>query len=702
MQHVVLKDINYSVENLPSEPRLLIELLELCHNDGTSFESFASTIAQDPSLTSKILQVANSPSYRQWNQVTDIRRMLITLGLSNVRHIVTTCAIQQFFSSFTNQFKAHTQSIWLRAILCANLAERLAKLTGYKKAGEAFLAGLLHQIGMLVFLKNREQEYLPILDRYYTEPQNYLKLEENLLQATYCELGAALVNSWQLDSFISDAIAFQHEATQELLSAPALLKILATAAPLCAYNSASQDQKVLCRAGELFNLTEEIVLDCLQKAREKSRKIAKDIGFEGDLYLETIENAPSQAQGIDDANKKLEIYVRNMTLANTIGKVQKNSSIDFARDLRVSFHTLFSLDRLLFFQVAKDPAQLIPINDTQNNQLNEIIYDLNDSKSQLVKSLQSRQEMFISSTTGTIADRQVMRLLESDEALLLPITRAGDPIGLVILGLLRTEVSLIEEQIPLLTLMAQSIGESLYRQNQKTAAEEGLSQLELRKITHEVSNPLTIARNYLYILGKKLESNEQVKQELQAISDEIERAGNILIRAKEGMDHSSPVAGQVDINKLIKGLDQLFKNSLFHTYQISSTLTLDDQIPVIASAPDKLKQILINLIKNSVEAMPEQGEIFLTTRDNCHQGNEQYVEISIRDTGKGIPSEILSHLFHPVKSTKDGHSGLGLTIVKTLVDEIHGQISCYSTPQQGTEFKLLIPRNLQENKIGSI
>ncbi len=185
MQRIYLKDKSYSVENLPSEPSLLVELLDLCHNDSANFEMFSSAIRKDVGLTAKIFQVANSPAYRQWNKITDIRRMLIVLGMTNIRNIVTTCAIQQFFANFTKDFNRHVQFIWLRGLICANLAERIAKLIGYEKPGEAFLAGLLHQVGMLLLLLNHEKSYLPILDRYYDETENFLAVEQEQSQVDH-------------------------------------------------------------------------------------------------------------------------------------------------------------------------------------------------------------------------------------------------------------------------------------------------------------------------------------------------------------------------------------------------------------------------------------------------------------------------------------------------------------------------------------
>jgi len=103
--------------------------------------------------------------------------------------------------------------------------------------------------------------------------------------------------------------------------------------------------------------------------------------------------------------------------------------------------------------------------------------------------------------------------------------------------------------------------------------------------------------------------------------------------------------------------------------------------------------------------MPDGGEINISTRDHINVNGEQFIELRVWDSGPGIPKEILNHLFHPVKSTKSGeHSGLGLSIIKNLVNDLGGTIggsnrrflSSASDGQEqenhGAEFVILLPR----------
>ena len=105
-----------------------------------------------------------------------------------------------------------------------------------------------------------------------------------------------------------------------------------------------------------------------------------------------------------------------------------------------------------------------------------------------------------------------------------------------------------------------------------------------------------------------------------------------------------------------------------------------------------IRQILINLVRNAVESLPVGGgTVTIKTSAPVWQGRRNWVEIEVSDTGKGIPDAIRETLFTPVKSTKgEGHGGLGLSIVKQLVDDMEGIIACH-TGQQGTSFRILLP-----------
>ena len=215
--------------------------------------------------------------------------------------------------------------------------------------------------------------------------------------------------------------------------------------------------------------------------------------------------------------------------------------------------------------------------------------------------------------------------------------------------------------------------------------------MQAKKISHEASNPLSIINNYLYLLGMKL--GDQSPAEIRLIQEEINRVGDIILRLSDTPENVTSEDNFIDINQVIQDLITLFQGGLFSTRHINANLKLDDKLPSISTSPTKLKQLLTNLVKNAAEALASGGNITITTRDRVYLGSNCCVEIRVSDDGPGLSDEIKNHLFTPVTSTKGAdHSGLGLTIVKTLVDELAGTISCDSNQAEGTTFQIFLPR----------
>ena len=180
------------------------------------------------------------------------------------------------------------------------------------------------------------------------------------------------------------------------------------------------------------------------------------------------------------------------------------------------------------------------------------------------------------------------------------------------------------------------------------------------------------------------------------LKEEIDRVGNIVLRMKDAGAPEELSQDTVDINGLINDLVGIFRVSHFSTHGIRESLNLDQSIPPLVSDRNRLKQVLTNLIKNAVEALPKGGIISITTRDRVNLGGSQFVELRVKDDGPGIPEKILDKIFTPVESTKGpGNSGLGLTIVNNLIADLKGTISCGNPREGGAEFVIMLPRKLE-------
>jgi signal transduction histidine kinase len=212
-----------------------------------------------------------------------------------------------------------------------------------------------------------------------------------------------------------------------------------------------------------------------------------------------------------------------------------------------------------------------------------------------------------------------------------------------------------------------------------------------RRVVHEVNNPLSIIKNYLSVLDAKLARHEPVTGEMSILNEEIDRVGQLVgsLADLQPMDAGPRPA---DAAKVASDVVRLFRATAFVPASVEIVLSMPEGASWIEGDADILKQILVNLVKNAVEALLETGgRIEIASRGHVNRERRLYLELVVSDTGPGLSRDVLANLFSAVKSTKPGaHHGLGLSIVHSLVKKLHGDISCRSG-HTGTSFEILLP-----------
>jgi signal transduction histidine kinase len=206
------------------------------------------------------------------------------------------------------------------------------------------------------------------------------------------------------------------------------------------------------------------------------------------------------------------------------------------------------------------------------------------------------------------------------------------------------------------------------------------------KVAHEVNNPLAIIKTSLHIMNRKIDLEDPNKENLVVIEEEVARIARSikqLLSFARPPDHINPV----QINEVIGSLVTLLEDSLAE-HRIRLRLDLEPGLPVIHISLDQLEQVLLNLLKNAQEAMPQGGSLHLRTAKR--PGG---VTISVADTGIGISPQHLCSLFKPFFSTKqEGQSmGLGLAVSCSIIRSYGGTIEVESEPGHGTTFRIFLP-----------
>lgn len=235
-------------------------------------------------------------------------------------------------------------------------------------------------------------------------------------------------------------------------------------------------------------------------------------------------------------------------------------------------------------------------------------------------------------------------------------------------------------------------------QKEKMAA---LGELTAR-IAHEIKNPLGIIKGSAQILVDKTE-NADVKIEVgEYIIDEVNRLDT---KVRELLNHarpSTPNIQKVDLNKILEKRIQFWESQKDKAHQITIERKYDNDIPALHLDKEQFRQVILNLIINSCEAMPDGGKINITTglsgtdKNNPRKGdqaglNNHFVRIEFTDTGIGIPEQCLNRIFDPFFTTKKEGTGLGLSTVNRIIENHNGKIEVESKVGTGTRFFLFIP-----------
>jgi signal transduction histidine kinase len=208
-------------------------------------------------------------------------------------------------------------------------------------------------------------------------------------------------------------------------------------------------------------------------------------------------------------------------------------------------------------------------------------------------------------------------------------------------------------------------------------------------VGHELRNPLGAISNAVYFLSMVLEEPDpEVKETLEILQKEVKTSEMIINSLLDFARAKPPTRRRVNINDVVQ--EALSRTAVPENVEVVSQL--DEALPIILADPDQLAQVFGNLILNAIQAMPEGGQLVVKTSEVSEKlPKSEWVAVSIADTGVGIPEENLGKLFEPLFTTKAKGVGLGLAVVKSLVDGHGGTIEVESETGVGTTFTVRLP-----------
>jgi len=211
-------------------------------------------------------------------------------------------------------------------------------------------------------------------------------------------------------------------------------------------------------------------------------------------------------------------------------------------------------------------------------------------------------------------------------------------------------------------------------------------------IAHEIRNPLTSINILIHSLREKPFDEKHHREDLRVIEEEIHRINEIVDQFLRFARPAPPLLAEADLLPLFEETLQLLKPQIE-----KQRITIQKEfqmLPRVILDREQMKQVILNLLLNSVQAMPEGGRLRLSGQV---MEDNRWIQLSIQDTGIGIPPEDMGRLFDPFFSTKEGGIGLGLSIAHRIIDQHGGKIQIESTFGQGTLFTLWFPISREED-----
>jgi signal transduction histidine kinase len=204
-------------------------------------------------------------------------------------------------------------------------------------------------------------------------------------------------------------------------------------------------------------------------------------------------------------------------------------------------------------------------------------------------------------------------------------------------------------------------------------------------LAHEIRNPLASIGGAAAILRKNSGSEERRREFLEIIEKECLRLNRLLTNFLEFARPSPPRYQLADVGPILESIAGLAAHSVGRRPIRLRTDTAPD-VPAIACDPEQIKQVLLNLTINSVQAMPDGGEIVLSARVD-----DSRVVMEVKDQGPGINPENLDKVFDPFFTTKDTGTGLGLSVAHQILSQHGGFLSAKNNSEGGATFSLFLP-----------
>ncbi|MGA1867358.1 MAG: HDOD domain-containing protein [bacterium] len=362
-------------DDLPTLPTVALHLINLVLDDNTSLQDISKIVNVDQAMISKVLRIVNSAAFGLKQEINDVDHALSILGFENLKNIFLSISIFDTFGKENLEGDIFNKSKFLcHSLGVATVARRIASLLKYEHPSEAYVAGLLHDVGKIILDQIMKKEYLEYMRNLVFNPDLSIRYEEENISVNHAFIGKLALEKWNIPINIQRAVGFHHQGENGDREIDTLAAIVSVSDFICwtqgfgSFNLFSQPilNSHMEKIVNLKNLNVQLILD------EMNEEIAKN----SDLFIFNISDFKGFIMALQKANielgrinslyhhtqEKLEKHINELNILNKI--IYKSREVldplQIIQNVIKAIHKGFNLKRVIWFSLDTEKRRIIP------------------------------------------------------------------------------------------------------------------------------------------------------------------------------------------------------------------------------------------------------------------------------------------------------------------------------------------------------
>ncbi len=727
------------LDQLPTLPAVAGRLLQLTGSDESSSRDVVEIIASDPPLSAAVLRMIHRADLGVADRSATVSRAVMLLGFRAIRNLVLSVQVFETLvrPGSNGSVAGHREGIWKHSLAVACVAEMLAEGSGQSAvAEEAFVCGLLHDIGKIALDACMPKSYQRVIERVDREHVCICDVEQETFGLDHTVAGKRLALRWKLSPSVVDCIWLHHQGADALASSvahPQLVRTVHLADSLVRLHGIGlSGYPIVGDIDELvmeLNLDEEAPVELMARLSERMKPLLEVLDLHDraadPCSWRSLAKANRQLSQINtrlsERNRRLEMRSAGFEIMHRFTErlSEQDGLGDVCTAAAEAVRTM--TDAYCAVAFAGDPSQRyihVGLSNGSDPQARADIVDLGSPTE--VRSLLNGSSAAPAGSVVAASEHceGIWRRCGSSSIAtpiwMLPIAREPDWICAVLFDEQDSNVERLRSATVECGALASAIRLALSSAKTRTESERmnqelldsnrrvrATQQLLVRSrsmamiaemaagAAHELNNPLSVISGWAQLLLGDCDDSKR-ERGLEVIVEQTKRAAGIVT---DLMNFAKPAKPDGIVQSLREVLGTLCQHwqaaSKLAEHQL--VLSLSDPNTTVYADPDQLREILTAVVGNAVSATrPETARLQINSR-SCL--SDETVRIAVSDNGVGMTHDVLEHALDPFFSSRSAGRGrgLGLSRAYRLAEMNGGRLWLESTPGQGTTVTIELP-----------